>query len=426
MKRTSLILYLFLVFGWIGCVQRSERSVPESRTEPLVEEVETTTESATTPTPVPQPASRVVSAEGQLVAVQPALTLSFETNGRLLTVDVSAGDVVQPGDVIATLDDAELQEAVTNAELQVAQAENSLAQAQLSLDNLRNFEPDDTAVALAEANLAAAENALAQAQEQAAVSGANLTSANVQILQAQRRVEDAQEAYDTAHDPGRDWELNDPFRADALKAERESTTRFLTEAQEALSVAYAQYNISAAGLDPETAVANAKAALISAQQALEQALNGPKESEIAAAELQVEQAALGLEQSQFTLQQAKDALERATLLAPSGGTVLSVDVVVGTAVGPSTPITQIQNVEQLEFHTNNLSERDLGQIKVGQPAEVTLKAYGLETFSGRVSRIAAVSSGTVGDSATFTVVIELDETGVDLRPGMTGRVEILN
>ena len=109
-------------------------------------------------TKTPQPESSTagnttILADGVLVAANPALSLSFQTNGRLLTVLVKAGDLVEAGDLVATLDDEALQEAVTNAELAVAQAQNGLAQAQLSLNNLLSWEPDEMAVAAADANL---------------------------------------------------------------------------------------------------------------------------------------------------------------------------------------------------------------------------------------------------------------------------------
>jgi hypothetical protein len=79
---------------------------------------------------------------------------------------------------------------------------------------------------------------------------------------------------------------------------------------------------------------------------------------------------------------------------------------------------------QLEFHTTNLSERDLAQVVPGTPAVVTLKTYPDQPLDGTISRIAPLSSGMVGDAAAFTVVIKLDQTGVELLPGMTGRVQI--
>lgn len=424
MKRLYFLLFTILLFT-LATACGQEGPPARVQDEPVDEITDEERENVLPePTAPPVQTGITILADGQVIAPNPVLSLSFDSSGKLLTLDVAAGDRVMAGEVIATLDDESLQETVTNAQLQVAQSENSLAQAQLSLDNLVNWEADETAVALAQANLAAAEASLAQTEETADVSGANLTSANVQINQAQRRLEDAQEAYDTAHDPGRDWELGDPWRADALKAERESTARFLVEAQEGLSVAYAQYNLSAANIDNETALKNAEAAVLSAQQSLEQATDGPMQSEVDAAQLQVTQAELALEQSQFALTQAQNALERAQLVAPISGTVLSVEVVDGATVGAGTPIVTILDTERLEFHTTNLSERDLGQVMAGNRAVVTLKAFPNTPIEATVDRIGLQSTGTVGDAAVFPVILSLEATDLEIRPGMTGRVDI--
>jgi HlyD family secretion protein len=385
-------------------------------------------------------ASRIVLADGRLVAVNPALALSFETSGRLLTLTVQPGDRVEPGDVIATLDDGALQDAVTNAELQVAQAETGLAQAQLSLDALLAWEPDETAVALAEANLAAAETSLENAQASDGVAGNSLTSPRIAVEQAERRLADAQEFYDNVFDEARDWEqyisepiclegqggmvpCTGPYWSTRIKQERESAPRNLEAAQENLEIARAQYNLALAGLNNDTAV-SANASLVSAQQSLEQATTGPTESEIDAARLQVEQAEISLEQSRFSLQQAQDALAKAELVAPASGTVVSIDAGSGATVAAGTPVVTLLDTDRLEFHTTNLSERDLAQILPGQTAEVTLKAYPTEPFEAQVVRIGLQAGAAVSDAATFPVVLVLGETDLDLRPGMTGRVEI--
>ena len=360
-------------------------------------------------------------ADGQLVATTPVLTLGFEASGRILP-STCPGDRVAAGDGIATLDAAALQDGVTNAELQVAQAENSLAQAQLSLDNLLAWEADETAVALAQANLAAAQATLDNAQASDAAAGNSLTSARVNLNQAQRQLEDAQKAYDTAFDPGREWELNDPWRRPALEAERDGATRSVQFAQENLTVAQAQYNLAVAGLN-KTAV---NASVLSAQQALEQATTGPRESEIAAARLSVNQAEIALEQAQFSLQQAEDALAKAELVAPWAGVILSVEVAQGATVSAGTPIVTLLDAANLQFHTSNLSERDLAVVKPGLPAVIILKAYPAAPLQGSVSRIVPQASGLIGDAATFTVVIDIEPTEQMLLEGMTGRVEIRN
>ena len=442
MKTKQLILLLLSVFLLIGCDSAQLEGIAETATA-----VAGGTDGDETPTPrptLPPQTGTTVLADGQLVAVNPVLALGFNSNGRLLELHVQPGDMVAEGVPIATLDDANLREAVTNAELQVAQSQISLNQTQLTLDDLANWEPDETAVALAEANLAAAEANLENAQVADASSGNSLTSARINLEQAERNLADAQKAYETAFDPGRDWELNmrDPSclpgqddnyvpctgvpLRDKMEAERDSTTRGLQFAQENLEVARAQYNLAAAGLNNDTAV-SAQAGVVSAQQSLELATTGPKEKDITAARLSVEQAELSLQQSQIALEQAQDALAEAQLTAPWDGTVLTVDVSAGAFVGAGTPIITLLDTANLQFHTSNLSERDLAQIEPGNPVEITLKTYATQPIQGRVARIAPQAGGVVGDAAVFTVMIDLTETAVlDLRPGMTGRAEITN
>jgi multidrug resistance efflux pump len=256
---------------------------------------------------------------------------------------------------------------------------------------------------------------------------------------------DTQEAYDTAYDPGREWEMRTthptcyPGEAEGspvpctgpslkaqLEAEQESITRSLEYAQENLEVARAQYNLAAAGLNNDTAV-SAQTGVVSAQQALEQATTGPKEKDITAARLNVEQAQLSLQQSQLALEQAQEALDEAQLTAPWSGTVLTVDVSAGAFVGAGTPIVTLLDTTNLQFHTSNLSERDLAEIEPGNPVEITLKSYPSAPIQGIVARIAPQAGGLIGDAAVFTVMIDLTETNnLNLRPGMTGRAEITN
>lgn len=416
MRRYILLGFVFLIL--VGCGQG-----------PTVVEVGATAMAVPTddgdPTATPVPTGVTILADGVVQAARPLLPLAFETGGKLLAVNVQPGDLVQAGDVIATLDDAALQEAIANAALQVAQAENGVAQAQAELDKLVNWQPDELVVALAQANLTAAETALANAQTSDAAAGNSLTSASVSVEQAERGLVDAQEAYTTAFDPGREWELNDPWRADALKAEREGATRSVEFAQEQLAVARANYALAAAGLNNDTAV-SAQANLVNAQQALAQAQQGPKPEEIEAAQLRLEQTQITLEQSQLSQQQAENALAKAELIAPWTAVVLTVDAAPGALVGSGSPIVTLLDTTQLEFHTTNLSERDLAQIEPGDVVQVTLKTYPNDPLMGTVLRIGLQAAGTVGDAATFPVIIALDTAVLDIRPGMTGRAEIRN
>ena len=433
LKRWMGLLAVSLLLA--GCGQRAVRVGRQE-----LAEADSATEEAPAPTPVPVQPGVTILAEGVVQAAQPVLPLAFEAGGKLLAVHVEPGDSVEAGDAIATLDDGALQEAVTSARLQVAQAENSLAQAELALDNLLAWEADETAVAVAEANLAAAQAALEGARAADAAAGNNLTSAQIAVEQAERQLEGAQEYYDNVFDPARDWEqyvkericyrgegglrpCTGPYYDERIKAEREEAPRILEAAEEGLEAARAQYNLALAGLNSDTAV-SANASVIAAQQALEQATGGPEEAEVDAARLQVEQAEIALEQSRFNLQLVEEALGEAELVAPGSGTVLSVEVALGAMVGAGTPVVTLLDAGRLEFQTTNLSERDLAQIVPGQRAEVRLKAYPDVTIEATVARVGVQAGPAVGDAATFPVFLTLAETDLDIRPGMTGRAEI--
>lgn len=385
---------------------------------------ESTTESDAEPTATrPSQSGVTILADGAVVAVKPVLAVSFTASGRLLELAVQPGDTVAAGDLIATLDDEALLDAVTNAEFQVAQSQLNLTQAQAELDRLLEWEPDETAVALAEANLAAAQAQLENAQASDAVAGNSVTQSNVSVAQAERQLADAQAAYNTAYDPGREWELGDPFRKQFLENERDAATRNLQFAEENLRVARANYSLAAAGINNDSAL-NAQASVISAQQALENAQKPPTAEQIEAAQLSVAQSELSLQQSQLSLEQAQEAVADAQLLAPTAGTILSVDVAEGAMVGAGSPIITLLDTTQLEFHTNNLSERDLARVAPGQTVQVTLKAYPNDVIEGTVVRIGTQATGTVGDAAVFPVIISIGSDELDIRPGMTGRAEI--
>ena len=421
MKTKNLFAVFGLIFGLLSVAACGE-APPVATTATAVPNEASESEAEPTATR-PTQSGVTILADGSVVAVQPVLAVSFTASGRLLELAVQPGDTVAAGDLIATLDDEALVDAVTNAEFQVAQAELNLTQAEAELNRLLAWEPDETAVALAEANLAAAQAALENAQVSDAVAGNSVTSANVSVAQAERQLADAQDAHTTAFDPGREWELGDPFRKQLLENEREAAVRNLQFAEENLRVARANYSLAAAGINNDTAL-NAEASVVSAQQALEQAQKPPTAEQIETAQLNVSQTELSLQQSQLSLEQAQEALQDAQLVAPTAGTVLSVEVAEGAMVSAGAPIITLLDTSRLEFHTSNLSERDLARVEAGQPVRVTLKAYPNDVIEGSVVRIGTQATGMVGDAAVFPVIIAISSAELDIRPGMTGRAEI--
>ncbi|HNB54705.1 MAG TPA: hypothetical protein PK530_22340, partial [Anaerolineales bacterium] len=166
-----------------GCGNQPAETIPQPTA---------TLESATALNATPEEVADSVTilAEGVMQATQPVLALSFETSGKLLEIQVQAGDLVQAGDVIAILDDATLQDALAQAELQVDQSENNLAQAQQTLTSLQADLPLRQAEAQQTFAVAQENVRLAEAQLNgldAPASEAAITQAQADVLFAQQR-----------------------------------------------------------------------------------------------------------------------------------------------------------------------------------------------------------------------------------------------
>ena len=351
-------------------------------------------------------------------AVQPVLPLSFETSGKLLEIHVQPGDLVQAGDLIATLDDAALQDAIAQAELQVDQAKNNLAQAQQTLTSLQADLPLRQAEAQQTLTVAQENVRLAEAHISgldAPASEAAITQAQADLLFASDRLKKAEEAYEPYRNKP-DTNFNKAIFGTAW-----------ADAQLAYDAALRHYNaltgtasaLTRAQLEADLAVAQAQ--LEQAQTNLDNLLNGNLDE---SAQLNVELAEINLTESEVNLEQAQANLTKAQLLAPWTGAVLTIEVSPGGMVGGGTTIATLLNVNQLEFHTVNVSERDLAQIFPGQTATITLKAYPNDPIPATVLRIGWQAGEPVGDTATFPVVLVLEETDFEIRPGMTGKVEI--
>jgi HlyD family secretion protein len=88
---------------------------------------------------------------------------------------------------------------------------------------------------------------------------------------------------------------------------------------------------------------------------------------------------------------AAAAIAQLTIRAPISGTVLQINAKPGELAGPSNaqPLLIIGDVSALRVRAE-LDERDLGEIKVGQPAVIRTDAFRGRDFAGKVSFIAPI------------------------------------
>lgn len=139
-----------------------------------------------------------------------------------------------------------------------------------------------------------------------------------------------------------------------------------------------------------------------------------------------------IEQQEMQLKEARNSLAKATSFAPISGTITSLtselgDRVVGTGQFEGTEIMRVADLTQIEVRVD-VSESDIVQVKIGDPASIEIDAIPGEEFQGEVTEIANSanrdSSSSSDQLTTFQVKVRLLEPSKQIRPGMTATAEI--
>jgi HlyD family secretion protein len=145
---------------------------------------------------------------------------------------------------------------------------------------------------------------------------------------------------------------------------------------------------------------------------------------------QVSQARAQARRSTAQLENARKNLAYTTIVAPRAGLVVDRFVEQGTvitsgrsSVTAGTNIVTLADVSRM-FVLAEVDEADIGQVKVGLPAEMEVETFRDRTFTGRVTQV--YPKGEEIENVTiFRVRIEVDEPHRKLNPGMTAEVSII-
>ena len=122
-------------------------------------------------------------------------------------------------------------------------------------------------------------------------------------------------------------------------------------------------------------------------------------------------------------------LEDVTIRAPMAGTILEKNVEEGQViqsasqnVSGGTVLLVMANLEQMQVRTL-VDETDMGEIRAGMRATVTVEAYPDRPFIGEVEKIEP--QAVVQQNVTmFPVIVRLDNRSGLLKPGMNAEVEV--
>lgn len=341
-------------------------------------------------------AAAVINTSGVVRSKQSAL-LIWQTSGTVDKVDVSLGQALQEGTVLASLEMNSLPQAVI-----LSQAE--LVNAQKSLDTLLN---SNQGRANAQMALVKAQQALEDAEKDRRsklyqrASPETIDIARARVITANDALSQAENFYNTHN--GNPESLIYAAALDQLAKARQLQNQAL----------YNLYYVEGlpSPLDIEEAdalIAVAKANLLQAKTDWERVKDGPNDQDVAAAEARVAAA------------QATVNLVRIT--APFSGTVTLAKSQAGDRVAAGTTAFQIDDLSRLYIDTA-VTEEDVARIKTGQAAAIVLDALPGQETTGVVTEVGAVGVDIAG-AVNFTITIEISNPGAEIKPGMSASVEI--
>lgn len=164
----------------------------------------------------------------------------------------------------------------------------------------------------------------------------------------------------------------------------------------------------------EAAVETARQVLAQRQAEANAARNLAERGSIPKLQLDNAMSALALARSQ--LEAAEADLDRNILRAPFDGVIDKVDVELGSAVQPGTPVATILNLDPV-LAKGEVSERDLAHVRPGNRAEVRLvNGQEVEGELRHVSRDATAAT------RTFRVEVAIPNEDGDVPAGMTAEI----
>ena len=168
---------------------------------------------------------------------------------------------------------------------------------------------------------------------------------------------------------------------------------------------------------------------------------GQAQARVAQAKAQTDSADKHVAQNRATLVRFDDVLKKASYLAPFDGVITNLPVregetvVTGIQNSPGSTLMTLADMSVITAEVK-IDETDIVNVRLGQPADVTIDAIPKKVFHGTVSQIgdnAIVRSTGIATSQEtssseeakdFKVVVSLSDAPQDLRPGLSTTAKI--
>jgi HlyD family secretion protein len=146
---------------------------------------------------------------------------------------------------------------------------------------------------------------------------------------------------------------------------------------------------------------------------------------VAKAQLQVTTAKI--EQMEAVLRQVEVDLYNTDIRSPVDGIIIQRSVELGQTVAASlqspTIFTIADDLRTMEIAAS-VDETDVGRVRPGQSVTFTVSAYPGREFEGKVKHV-RLGSQTVSNVVTYTGIVSIENSNMELLPGMTASLKIV-
>jgi HlyD family secretion protein len=176
----------------------------------------------------------------------------------------------------------------------------------------------------------------------------------------------------------------------------------------------------------------AQSGLDDAKSALETAENRQRaaQGQLVISQARIGEAQAAVAEAQAALERAHEELANATIRAPIRATVLTRDVELGSPVSSilnlganATLVMTLGDIDSV-FVRGKVDEADIGHVRLGQRAKITVETFRDQAFEGRVTQVSPI--GAEKDNVTtFEVKVSIDNAGKALKANMTANAEII-
>ncbi len=340
--------------------------------------------------------------------------------GRVNFVAVREGDKVTKGEVIAKLDDAEIQAQLSGARAKLSAAQQQVQQASLQISIIEN-QIEEAQLNLQQSQ-GDAKGKIDQAQSTVAAAEAQLSEAKAQldaIISAAKLAKITRDRYATLYFEG----AYNKQQYDQAQTSLETAESAVKARQSGVSAAIKQVNVAKGALTQAQTTSLNPDIQINKIQQLRKQLNIAK-SQFNAAQDDVKNA-------QATEKQILAQIAYLNVVSPIDGVVTARSVEPGTVVGSGGTLLTIINPNTV-YLRGYIPEGEIGKVKVGRTAKVWLDSNPNKPLSARVSAIDTQASFTPENiyfkqdrvEQVFGVKLSIDQPDGLAKPGMPADAEI--